>query len=64
MINTTVTPAPVVANWKDQKNKLRNKFTVLTDADLNFEESKKEEMLDKIQVKLGITKEVLAAVIA
>ena len=64
MTTPTVTPAPVAANWSEQKGKLKTKFSILTDADLNFEEGKREEMLDRVQIKLGKNKEELAAIIA
>lgn len=54
----------VTGNWNEQKGKLKQKFAVLTDNDLLFEEGKKEEMLGKLQVKLGKTKEELTAIIA
>ena len=44
-------------NWNELKGKLKQKFAVLTDNDLMYEEGKKEEMLAKLQVKLGKTKE-------
>lgn len=44
-------------NWKEIKGKLMQKFAVLTDNDLMFEEGKKDEMLGKLQIKLGKTKE-------
>ena len=44
-------------NWNEQKAKLKKKFAVLTDNDLMFEESRKEEMFAKLQIKLGKTKE-------
>lgn len=47
-----------------KKAKLKAKFTILTDADLNYEDGKKDEMLNKVQVKLGKTKEELAKIIA
>lgn len=50
-------------NWNEQKGKLKQKFAVLTDDDLLFEQGKKEEMLGKIQVKLGKTKEELHKII-
>jgi uncharacterized protein YjbJ (UPF0337 family) len=50
--------------WNEQKGKLKQKFAMLTDNDLLFEEGKKEEMLGKLQVKLGKTKEELHAIIA
>jgi uncharacterized protein YjbJ (UPF0337 family) len=51
-------------NWNVQKGKLKQKFATLTDNDLMFEEGKKSEMLGKIQIKLGKTKEQLQAIIA
>jgi uncharacterized protein YjbJ (UPF0337 family) len=50
-------------NWNEQKAKLKQKFAVLTDNDLMFEEGKKEEMLGKLQIKLGKTKEELHKII-
>ena len=51
-------------NWNEQKGKLKKKFAILTDNDLMFEEGKKEEMLGKLQIKLGKTKEELHKIIA
>ena len=64
MIATNVTPAPVKTSWSDLKVKLKSKFTILTDADLNFEESKKEDMLAVIQKKIGKNREELTAIIS
>ena len=50
-------------NWLEQRAKLKQKFTVLTDDDLLFEQGEKEEMLGRIQVKLGKTKEELHQII-
>ena len=49
----------IQGNWNEQKGKLKQKFAVLTDNDLMFEEGKKDEMLGKLQIKLGRTKEQL-----
>jgi uncharacterized protein YjbJ (UPF0337 family) len=46
-------------NWEEQKGKLKQKFATLTDNDLMFAEGKKEEMMGKLQVKLGKSKEEL-----
>ncbi|MHB1196116.1 MAG: CsbD family protein [Lutibacter sp.] len=46
-------------NWNIQKAKLKQKYADLTDDDLMYEEGQREEMLGKIQVKLGKTKEEL-----
>jgi uncharacterized protein YjbJ (UPF0337 family) len=51
-------------NWNETKGKLKQKFASLTDNDLFFAEGKKDEMLGKIQVKLGKTKEELIAIIS
>lgn len=44
-------------NWNEQKGKLKQKFATLTDNDLMYAEGKKDEMLGKLQIKLGKTKE-------
>ncbi|MBL7930232.1 MAG: CsbD family protein [Bacteroidia bacterium] len=51
-------------NWNEQKGKLKQKFATLTDNDLMYEEGKREEMLGKLQVKLGKTKEELLDIIS
>ena len=50
-------------NWNEQRGKLKQKFAVLTDNDLMYVEGKKDEMLGRIQIKLGKTKEQLYAII-
>jgi len=50
--------------WNETKGKLKQKFAFLTDNDLLFAEGKKDEMLGKIQIKLGKTKEELQAIIS
>jgi len=54
----------VKGNWNAQKGKLKQKFAVLTDNDLMFAEGKKEEMLGKLQIKLGKTKAELDKIMA
>ena len=44
-------------NWNEQKEKLKQKFAILTDNDLMFTDGKRGEMLRKLEVKLGKTKE-------
>ena len=58
-MNTT----EVKGNWDEQKGKLKQKFAKLTDNDLLFLEGKKDEMLGKLQIKLGKTKEELQKII-
>jgi len=50
-------------NWNEQKRKLKQKFATLTDNDLLFLDGKKDEMLGKLQAKLGKTKEELHKII-
>jgi uncharacterized protein YjbJ (UPF0337 family) len=53
----------VKGNWNEQKGKLKQVFGILTDDDLMFEEGKKDEMLGKLQIKLGKSKEELHKII-
>ena len=59
-MNTT----EVKGNWNEQKGNLKQKFANLTDDDLMFAEGKKEEMLGRLQIKLGKTKEELHKIIS
>ncbi|MFY8036094.1 MAG: CsbD family protein [Cyclobacteriaceae bacterium] len=52
MKNTT----EATGNWNEIKGKLKQKFAILTDDDLLLVEGKKDEMLGRIQVKIGKTK--------
>lgn len=64
MKNTVVTPLAEAGSWEDIKNKLKVKFSWLTDADLQYTEGKKEEMLNRLQIKIGKTKDELAKIMA
>ncbi len=46
-------------NWNEQKGKLKKKFAILTENNLMYDEGKKDEMLGKLQIKLGKTKDQL-----
>jgi uncharacterized protein YjbJ (UPF0337 family) len=50
-------------NWTEQKAKLKKKFATLTDNDLMFAEGKKDEMMGKLQKKLGKSKDELHKII-
>ena len=43
-------------NWNEIKGKLKQKYADLTDDDLLFVEGKEEELLGKLQQKLGKTR--------
>jgi uncharacterized protein YjbJ (UPF0337 family) len=51
-------------NWNEIKGKLKQKFSTLTDNDLLFVEGKKDELIGRLQIKLGKTKEEVRALIA
>ena len=51
-------------SWKEVKERLKQKFATLTDSDVLFVEGKQEEMLGRMQIKLGKTKEEILRLIA
>ncbi|MBK8245657.1 MAG: CsbD family protein [Saprospiraceae bacterium] len=54
----------VKGNWNEQKGKLKQKFAILTDNDLMFVEGKRDEMLGRLQIKLGKSKEELQTILS
>lgn len=46
----------LTGNWNETKGKLKQKFATLTDDDLLLVEGKQDEMIGRIQKKLGKTK--------
>jgi uncharacterized protein YjbJ (UPF0337 family) len=54
----------LTGSWYEQKAKLKKKFAWLTDNDLLFETGMKEMMLDRLQIRLGKTKEELHHIIS
>jgi uncharacterized protein YjbJ (UPF0337 family) len=57
-------PTEINGSWTTQKGLLKQRFAVLTDNDLMFEEGKKDEMYGRLQITLGKTKEQLHEIIA
>ena len=53
----------ISANWNEQKGMLKQRFASLTENDLLFAEGKKDEMLGKLQIKLGKTRDELYKII-
>jgi uncharacterized protein YjbJ (UPF0337 family) len=51
-------------NWNEQKGKLKKAYAILTDNDLMFADGKKDEMIGKLQIKLGKTKEEFAKILS
>jgi uncharacterized protein YjbJ (UPF0337 family) len=54
----------IEGNWNEIKGKLKQKFAMLTDSDLLMYEGKKDELLGRLQVKLGKTKEEISRLIS
>jgi uncharacterized protein YjbJ (UPF0337 family) len=48
-------------SWNEVKGKLKQKYGQLTDDDLSFTEGKADELLGRLQQKLGKSKEELRA---
>ncbi|HLX12624.1 MAG TPA: CsbD family protein [Bacteroidota bacterium] len=54
----------LTGNWHETKGKLKQQFAILTDDDLLLVEGKHEELIGKLQAKLGKTKEEIHKLIA
>jgi uncharacterized protein YjbJ (UPF0337 family) len=50
--------------WNELKGKLKQKYAQLTDDDLMYEEGKEEELLGRLQKKLGQKQEEIRKLIA
>jgi len=50
--NTSV-PFMIKGNWTDQAKKLQTKFPKLTDADLEYSNGKQDDLLKRIETRLG-----------
>jgi uncharacterized protein YjbJ (UPF0337 family) len=44
-------------NWNEIKGKIKQQYADLTDDDLTYEEGKDDELVGRLQKKLGKTKE-------
>jgi uncharacterized protein YjbJ (UPF0337 family) len=54
----------LLGNWNETKGKLKQRFAMLTDNDVLLIEGKHDELLGRLQAKLGKTKEEVHALIA
>jgi len=50
--------------WNELKGKMKQKFAILTDDDLLLVEGKQDEMIGRIQTRLGKTKEEIHKLIS
>ncbi|MBK5210501.1 MAG: general stress protein CsbD [Flavobacteriaceae bacterium] len=51
-------------NWYEIRANLKKKFAKLSDNDLLFVEGRQSEMIEKLQKKLGLTKEDIHKIIS
>jgi uncharacterized protein YjbJ (UPF0337 family) len=55
----------VIGYWDKKKEKLKEKFPVVTDEDLRYNEGKEKEMIEMLGYKLGKSKlELLNIIVA
>lgn len=53
----TTTTLKLKGTWNEVKGKIKQKYAVLTDNDLVYEEGKEDELIGRLQKKTGKTKE-------
>jgi uncharacterized protein YjbJ (UPF0337 family) len=54
----------IKGNWNELAGKLKQQFANLTDDDLLFKKGKEEELLGRLQIKLGKTREEVHKIIS
>ena len=59
-MNSTV----IKGNWNELKGKLKQNYGNLTDDDLIYAEGKEDEMVGKLQKKLGKSKDEISRLLA
>lgn len=53
----------IKGNWNELKGKLKQKYADLTDKDLTYMEGQEEELLGKLQKKIGKSREEVVRMI-
>jgi uncharacterized protein YjbJ (UPF0337 family) len=53
----------VIGYWDEKKEKLKQKFPIITDEDLLYREGKEKEMIEMLGYKLGKSKQELLNII-
>ena len=59
-----MTKLDIKGNWNEIKGKLKQKYAQLTDDDLTFAEGKEEELMGRLQQRIGKKKEEIREEIA
>jgi uncharacterized protein YjbJ (UPF0337 family) len=58
-----MTKLKIQGDWNQVKGKLKQQYANLTDNDLLFEEGKEDELLGRLQAKIGKSKEEVRSLI-
>lgn len=53
----------IKGNWNEKKGKLKQEYAELTDEDLTYAEGKEEELVGKMQKRLGKSKDEVEDII-
>jgi len=54
----------VLGYWNERKEKLKQKYKIISDEDLRFREGKEKEMMEILGYKIGKTKDELRNIIS
>lgn len=54
---TIMNELKIKGNWNEKKGKLKQEYAELTDNDLTYAEGKEEELVGRVQQRLGTSKE-------
>ncbi|MHB1147165.1 MAG: CsbD family protein [Lutibacter sp.] len=54
----------LIKNWYETKEKLKKKFAKITDNDLLFVEGQQDDVVKKLQLKLGKSKDEILQIIS
>lgn len=60
---TTTDNLNINGNWHQKRDRLQQKFSVLTDDDLNYTEGEEEELVGRIQQRLNVPREIAQKII-
>lgn len=53
----TMAKQTMIGNWTEKKGKLKQKYAKLTDDDLRYVEGKEDELIGRVQKRLGVSKQ-------
>jgi uncharacterized protein YjbJ (UPF0337 family) len=53
----------ITGNWEEQTKLLKEKYPKLTDADLKFDAGKEEELLKRLETRLGKKRDEIIGII-